>query len=200
MFNRASHHSCALTQILQLYIVSDIRNQPETKSVIDNIMKKKMLTFCCCVLGLGITTLFAQQGNVAAGGNASGTGGAVSYSIGQVFNSSPSGGTHNLIQGLQQPYEISVVTTVDETAAAIELAASVYPNPTVDNFTLKVDDQKFKNLNYALYDAKGQVILTGKVEGQETPVSVGNAASDYYLLMVYEGNQSIKTFKITKLY
>ncbi len=43
--------------------------------------KRSLFTcLCLCVA----TIAMAQQGNVAAGGDASGTGGSMSYSIGQV--------------------------------------------------------------------------------------------------------------------
>jgi len=71
-------------------------------------MKKIILSLSCCILGLGSTTLFAQSGVVATGGSATGTGGSASFSIGQVFYLTPSSTTHNLIQGLQQPFEITV--------------------------------------------------------------------------------------------
>ena len=163
-------------------------------------MKKKILILCCCIPGLGTTTLFAQQGNLAAGGNASGTGGTASFSIGQIFYSSPSGTTHKIIQGLQQPYEISVISSVKENVAAIILTASVFPNPAVDNFTLKVENSKLKNLSFELYNAQGQVLLSKKVETEETPIEISNLASSYYILRVHDGNQAIKTFKITKYY
>ena len=163
-------------------------------------MKKKILILCCCIPGLGTTTLFAQQGNLAAGGNASGTGGTASFSIGQIFYSSPSGTTHKIIQGLQQPYEISVITSVKEKVAAINLTASVFPNPAVDNFTLKVENSELKNLSFELYNAQGQILLSKKVETEETPIELSNLASSYYILRVHDGNQAIKTFKITKYY
>ncbi len=163
-------------------------------------MKKKILILCCCIPGLGTTTLFAQQGNLAAGGNASGTGGTASFSIGQIFYSSLSGTTHKMIQGLQQPYEISVISSVEEKAEGIHLSASVFPNPAINNFTLKVENTPLKNLSFELYDSRGQVLLSKKVEAEETPVELSGLASSYYLLRVHDGNKEIKTFKITKYY
>ena len=162
-----------------------------------SIMKKKILSLCCCLLSLGATTLFAQQMNLAAGGEASGTGGTVSYSIGQLFYTPISGSTHNILQGVQQPYEISVLA-VKEVAKKIELVATVFPNPTVDNFTLKVENNKFKNLYYELYDLNGQLLQKNKVESDETQIGIANLNSSYYILRVYDGNESIKTFKISK--
>ncbi len=163
-------------------------------------MKKKILILCCCFPGLGTAALFAQRGNVAASGNASGTGGTISFSIGQVFYSSPSAVTHSVVQGLQQPFEISVINGIVDKEAGINLSASVFPNPSVDNFTLKVENGKSKNLSYGLYDMQGKLLLSNKVESDETRIEVASLASAYYLLKVFEGNQEIKTFKIIKTY
>ena len=163
-------------------------------------MKKAIFTFCCCFLGLGATTLFAQRGNIAAGGNASGTGGSVSFSMGQIFYASPSSATRNLIQGLQQPYEISVLIGIGEKEAGINLSASVFPNPAVNSFTLKVESNKWKNVSYSLYDANGKLVSQNKVESVDTQIEAAHLAPAHYFLRVYEGNQEIKTFKIIKSY
>lgn len=66
-------------------------------------MRKTILFLGCCLLGLGTNSLFAQQGNAAAGGEATGAGGMVSYTIGLVdyINATSNSGT--ITQGLQQP-------------------------------------------------------------------------------------------------
>ncbi len=161
-------------------------------------MKKKIYSLCCCILGLGATTLFAQQGNLAAGGDANGTGGSASFSIGQSFYSSASSTSNNFNEGFQQAYEIQVFGAVEEKAADINLSASVFPNPTIGNFTLKVEIGKWKNLSYELYNAQGKLLLSKKVETEETSVEVTDLATAFYILKVHEGNQAIKTFKITK--
>lgn len=164
-------------------------------------MKKKILSLCCCFLGLGTITLFAQRGNVTAGGNASGTGGTVSYSIGQIFYSSPSGTSHKIVQGMQQPYEISVVNAIEETKeSAIVLSASVFPNPAIENLTLKIENSNLKKLSFELYSAQGKLLLSKQIDTDQTQIEVAQLASADYILKVYEGTKEIKTFKITKYY
>ncbi len=60
----------------------------------------------CLVLLLPVyfQSSFAQQGNVSAGGNATGSGGSVSFSVGQVFFSGNSGAGGYVNQGVQQSY------------------------------------------------------------------------------------------------
>ncbi len=162
-------------------------------------MKKRILSFCCCVLGLGTATLFAQQGVVPAGGNASGAGGTVSYSIGQIFSATNSGTTHSIIQGLQQPFEISIVG-LDETSSDISLNALVYPIPVTDWLTLKIKNTNFQNLSYGLYDVNGRLISQGDVKGEETEIDASALVTSCYFLRVFDSNQIIKTFKILKSY
>lgn len=162
-------------------------------------MKKKMLILCCCFLGLGTATIFAQQGNPAAGGNASGTGGSASFSIGQVFYVTGSSTAYNVVPGLQQPFEISVVNSLKE-QLGINLFASVFPNPSVDKFTLKVEAFGQKNLTCNLYDMSGRLIQTKKIEALETSIEAEHLVNAQYLLKVFEGEQEVKTFKIVKIY
>lgn len=89
---------------------------------------KILITFC--LFGYG-TILLSQNAIPATGGNASGSGGSVSYSVGQVTYLINTGTSGSVAQGVQQPYEISVVTGIEE-ASGIELEFSVYPNPASD--------------------------------------------------------------------
>ncbi|MCX6272178.1 MAG: carboxypeptidase-like regulatory domain-containing protein [Bacteroidetes bacterium] len=69
-------------------------------------MKKTILFLGCCLLGWGSTSLLAQQGFVSTGGQATGAGGTVSFSIGQVDYLSAAGNNGTIIQGLQQPQSL----------------------------------------------------------------------------------------------
>jgi hypothetical protein len=46
---------------------------------------------------------------------------------------------------VQQPYEISITTGVKETTINLEM--NVYPNPTTNYLTLKVDDVELSTFN-----------------------------------------------------
>jgi hypothetical protein len=58
--------------------------------------------------------LSAQQSTNTAGGNATGTGGTVSFSVGQINYTTNIGTGGSACQGVQQPYEIYAVTSVDD--------------------------------------------------------------------------------------
>jgi len=92
---------------------------------------KHTKNFLCFLLlsGFGTTILQAQVTIPASGGNATGSGGTVSYTVGQIQYNTYSGTNGTVSQGVQQPYEISVVTAIKNTGE-ITLECIVYPNPT----------------------------------------------------------------------
>ena len=146
---------------------------------------------------LGITGIQAQQSNSASGGMASGSGGSVSYSVGQVAYSANTGTNGSVTQGVQQPYEISVVTAIEE-ANSINLAVSAYPNPTTDFLQLKVESKKLKDLSYQLYDMNGKLLQNKKFVGSDTQIDMSNCVPSTYFVKVISGSKSIKEFKIIK--
>jgi len=93
-------------------------------------MKKEigcfLIILCCCGF---YTPLKGQETIPATGGNATSIGGSVSYTVGQVTYNTFSGTNGTIAQGVQQPYEISVVTAIRNTEE-INLECLVYPNPT----------------------------------------------------------------------
>ena len=83
-------------------------------------MKRKKVKLSVLFLGLGLTAQ-AQQATTATGGNASGSGGTVAYSVGQIFYTTNTGTTGSEAQGVQQPYEISIVLGIDNHSINLEL-------------------------------------------------------------------------------
>jgi hypothetical protein len=157
-------------------------------------MKHKKTITSIAVLLLGLGELYAQESPTTAGGEATGTGGTASYSVGQVVYTTAIGTNGSLAQGVQQPYEISTTVGIKETAITLEL--SVYPNPTTDYLTLKVEDNT--ELNYQLYDLQGKVIENKKVSSTRTSINVENLPNAIYFLNVVKNNQVVKTFKVIK--
>jgi hypothetical protein len=145
---------------------------------------------------LGNKNLLAQQGTSAGGGEAIGSGGSASYTIGQIdyISAADSGGT--ITQGIQQPYEILIVTGMDENG--IDLTISVYPNPATDFVLLKMENNKLENFTYQLYDIQGKILLNKKVESRKTSISMIDLAHAIYFIKVLKNNIEVKTFKIIK--
>lgn len=159
-------------------------------------MKKTILFLGCCLLGWG-TSLKAQQGTAASGGEASGTGGTVSYTVGQVdYMAISVTGYGKVDQGIQQAFEIFSVGIDDQ--GGINLTSTVYPNPAVESLTLKIDGE-ITGLVYQLYDDNGKLIGSEKIEGSETTIDMSQLAVARYFLKIINNNKELKTFKVIKL-
>lgn len=160
--------------------------------------KKKLLTIVM-LLGLGgLTSLQAQEVIPTVGGDATGSGGSASYTVGQVVYITETGTNGNSVaQGVQQPYEISVVTGIPE-AKDINLSVSAYPNPTSDYLTVKVGAYETANLQYLIFDINGKLIQTVKATGQETQIQTSQLVPAHYFVKVLDNKNEIKVFKIIK--
>ncbi len=66
--------------------------------------KQKFLSVACMLMIASITIASAQQGNVSAGGSISGTGGSMSYSVGQTDYLNYTSEAGSISFGLQQPW------------------------------------------------------------------------------------------------
>ncbi len=147
--------------------------------------------------GFSMSISSAQEVIPASGGNAEGSGGSVSYSIGQMFYMTHEGTTGSVSEGVQQPYEISAITGIEE-AEGIALVVSAFPNPVTDFLILRVDQYNLENLNFHLFDINGRMVKNGKVIGHETIIDMGNLSRTTYLLRLLDNEKEIKTFRIIK--
>jgi hypothetical protein len=155
---------------------------------------------------ISVTSLSGQQSISPAGGNATGSGGKAIFTIGQVFYNTNTGTNGTVTQGVQQPYEISVVTAL-EVAKEITLQWSAYPNPTSNFLKISLGNSenpelKPENLRYRLYDMSGKILLENKLDGIETTIQMGGLPSSTYMLKIIQINpatlKELKTFKIIK--
>lgn len=158
---------------------------------------KKLKLFALFVLFSGLTGLQAQEAIPTTGGNASGSGGTVSYTVGQVAYTTQIGTNGTVAQGVQQPYEISVVSGIEDTEY-IQLEFSAYPNPTADLLTLKVENYDNRNLSYQLYDISGKLLKKEKLTENEVTIPMTGFIPAIYFLKVIDNQKEIKTFKIIK--
>lgn len=160
-----------------------------------NAKKIKLVTLF--LFGFALVTAQAQEAVIAAGGDASGSGGTVAYSLGQLVYTTHTGTNGSVAQGVQQAFEISVVAGLKE-VQAINLTVSAYPNPTTDFLNLKVENYNNQNLSYQLLDMSGKLLETKKNEVDLTRIGMSNLAHATYFVKVIQNNNEIKTFKVIK--
>ena len=166
-----------------------------------------MKTSSIIILILINISLNAQEIVSPAGGNASGSGGSVSYTLGQVSYTAIQGSNGSLVQGVQQAYIITVVSSVPE-AKIITLEWMAYPNPASDYLKLILlndgyPEPDYNKLSYELYDLHGKLLQNNLLEGAETIISMQSFSSGTYILKITEKRDSktlreLKTFKIIK--
>ncbi|MBZ0241866.1 MAG: T9SS type A sorting domain-containing protein [Bacteroidales bacterium] len=160
-------------------------------------MRHKRLKMCAILLlGLGLTGLQAQENMNATGGNAAGSGGSASYSVGQVVYTTNTGTTGSVAQGVQQAFEISVVGI--EEANGIQLSVAAYPNPSTDYLTLEVKDFEPSTLSFQLFDMQGKLLQSQQLTNSQTRIVMSELVPAIYFVKVIEGDREVKTFKIVK--
>jgi hypothetical protein len=138
----------------------------------------------------------AQSNVVTSGGTASGSGGTLSYTIGQIDYQTVIGSSGSLSQGVQQPFEIASLETDEYPNIILEM--KVFPNPTNAILVLSISEFTSEYLKYMVFDLQGRLILSEKITDIETSISLANQNAATYLLQVSDAGQTLKTFIIIK--
>lgn len=137
-----------------------------------------------------------RQDLTASAGSAKGSGGSSSYTVGQLIASNVSGKNGSVIQGIEIPVEIWVVTGLE--VNNITLDCVVYPNPALDFLQLKVAEWYAGKLRYQLIDLNGKLLVDGMIQGAETTIGLSQLAPSFYFLKISDSKKVLKTFKILK--
>ena len=157
-------------------------------------IQKVILVFFSVLCGLNI--LFAQENTDALGGMAYGTGGSISYSIGQIDYETTSGPGGSITEGLQQPIEILTITGFEDNN--INLNFEIFPNPTTDFVVLSVYNKKTVNMFYTIYNLDGKLIETQELAGSQTTIAMKELSNGIYFIKVMQKSSEIKVFKVIK--
>ena len=144
---------------------------------------------------LGTVGLHAQETVPATGGDASGSGGSVAYSIGQVVYTTNTGISGTVSQGVQQPYEI-ITVGIKETELNISLL--IFPNPTADNLTLEIKDYNNEKLSFQLLDIQGKLLASEVITTSKTQINLSDLSTGTYLINLIQENRNAQSFIIIK--
>jgi len=143
-----------------------------------------------------INSVFGQEAFVAAGGESSGTG-VISYSIGQIAWSQNNGSSGFEIQGVQQPFEISILSILEDIHKP-DLSLSAYPNPSSDYLYLNIYDLNSDNMSYQLLDVRGRQLKVQDIETAITTIPMSQVVPACYFLKVVDNRKVVEIFKIIK--
>lgn len=159
--------------------------------------KSKSISILFFALGLFWSVFaFGQESTNASGGDATGSGGTLAYSIGQVDYTTHIGSLGSSAQGVQHAYEIfsSSLEELD-----INISLNVFPNPTTENLTLEISDYQIQKLSYHLFDNRGKHLGNAQIESQQTIIKLSQLPqATYFLDVVTDQNIKVHSFKIIK--
>ncbi|MEX2595354.1 MAG: T9SS type A sorting domain-containing protein [Salibacteraceae bacterium] len=159
-------------------------------------MKYKIIKLSVLLVSIGMTAQ-AQQATTTSGGDASGSGGTVAYSVGQIVYTTYTDASGKVSQGVQQPYEIF---TVGINEPILNISLSVFPNPTADNLTLLISEYNNEKLSYQFFDMQGRMLFQDRIVGTQTQINATELPSaTYFINIVNQESNTIQSFKIIKL-
>jgi len=120
--------------------------------------------------------------------------GSISFTVGEVVIDTGTDGTNDLTQGFHQTnWNFLGLEDGD-----INYEASVYPNPTSDILNIEVGN--FEEIEYALIESSGRIVLEGNLTDFITQVRVDHLEpGSYHLQLTDAENNQLKNFKLLKL-
>ena len=147
-------------------------------------------------LFFSIQPSFAQQGIASAGADATSANGSINFTIGQIDYIETTGTTGSVAQGLQQPYTISVVSSIEN---GIEITASLFPNPASEMIVLSFSEKPAKGVNYTLYTLDGIILDKNNLTDFSTSIPIAEMKNGVYYLKISNQNSDLKIFKFVIL-
>jgi hypothetical protein len=137
----------------------------------------------------------AQANTVSTGGECIGAGGSASYTVGQIDYTAIDVAAGSAYQGVQQPYELFSLSTLDENSA---FTLVLGPNPTAGELTLIASSALPSNSFYVVFDEAGKTLLTQPILNESSSIALNSFATGNYYLHVISDEKNLNTFKIIK--
>ncbi|XCF07577.1 T9SS type A sorting domain-containing protein [Tamlana crocina] len=156
--------------------------------------KALKLALATAFFGLAANQMDAQQTMVASGNNATGSGGSISYSVGQMIHVNNSSEDGSAIQGIQFAFDDANLSIID---LQTNFEITTYPNPTTSILNVNINGIEEAPMDYQLFNTSGQIVRKGRVNGSSTKILVNDLPTASYILKI-QNNQTTKSFKIIK--
>ncbi len=80
----------------------------------------------------------------------------------------------------------------------VDIKIKVYPNPTTNFVTLKVENSKTGNMQYTLTSVYGKTLEMKEITKNQERINFSDFTIGTYFISISENNKLIKTFKIIK--
>lgn len=148
---------------------------------------------------ISLPGLWSQQSVHAAGGDATGTEGTVSFSIGQVAYTSVSNEAGQVSQGVQQS---NLVIMVGQDEPLPGISVTLNPNPVRQDVFLQLAEDypgtRRGEISLSLYDIYGSLLLHQIIVQESTTISLDKYPDGMYIVKVVRDQVAIKSFKVVK--
>jgi hypothetical protein len=156
------------------------------------LREKIFFVLLCCFQ----TVLNAQSNVVSSGADATGSGGSVSFSIGQIDYTNQQTASGHVNQGVQQPVEIYHTNGLSNNDA---ITVSIGPNPTDGLILIQCDATLIENGGVALlYDNNGKMVYKNELVDVQTNIDLSAFTRGVYSLQISVANMPLSSFKIVK--
>lgn len=152
-------------------------------------MKRKIFLTVYVVV-ISITTIFAQQGIVTSGSSFNTSTTHMSFSVGQLAQSSYSSDNIYVNEGIQQP---DVITT--QIVEIENINISVFPNPVFSFINIYSDVTE--DITVIIYSADGKIMLN-QLYNMPAKINVESFAAGNYLVKLSNSKGQQNTYSIIK--
>jgi hypothetical protein len=137
----------------------------------------------------------AQSAVLTAGGDAAGSGGSVSFSLGQLADEQPTSAAGHVQEGVQQPY-VDGSTLISERPGTSDV--SVSPTVTADQVTVQFPNAIGHRWSLTVFDVHGRVVVQRSLKDARTDLSLSHLASGAYHLLIQDDMRGVRTFTIIR--
>ena len=138
-------------------------------------------------------SVFAQEVISNQGDSYNNGSNILDFTIGEPFTETLSDGTNNLTQGLHQ----TIITILSVKDFDESYSVNIFPNPTSEEII--IDVEKYQESSAHLYNLEGKLLKEVNLTEKQTRVNVrGYPVGTYFVSLVKEDGETIKTYKIIK--
>lgn len=133
---------------------------------------------------LGGSLVHAQQAVTSTGGDATGSGGSMSYTLGEpvvTFNTAPSGSASHGVQRSYALISTSLPPQEDPPPPVV-----IWPNPTSAGLSVAFGGTPPQGSTYTVMDATRRAVLAGKLEAN-TSIATEQLSTASYTLQLFYG-------------
>ncbi len=159
-------------------------------------MTKYLLIIQTIIFSIPAVSMFGQNGTVVCGNVSTDGVSEITFSVGQIDFESISDQDFTISQGLQQPFEISDIVSINEVILDIELA--IFPNPTYNVINIINLSNTERFLLVEMFDLAGSKIISERWSERSITLQIDSYPAGMYVLKISDENQISKSYKISK--